>query len=76
MGTITIKIDDELKDEAYQALEALNMSPSELLHQTLVYVAQHHKLPFSDDFSQDEDEYLVEIVRQRLQDPKPIAVNL
>ena len=76
MGTITIRVDDSLKSEAYQALEDLNITPSELLRQTLEYVAQNHKLPFTPVLLNDEDLDLLETVRERLKDPRPVAVSL
>jgi len=76
MGTITIRVDDNLKSEAYQALEDLNITPSELLRQTLEYVAQNHRLPFKPVLLNYEDIDLLETVRARLNDPKPVAVNL
>ena len=76
MGTITIRVDDNLKSEAQQALEDLNITPSELLRQTLEYVAQNHKLPFKPVLLNDEDLDLLETVRERLNDPKPVVVSL
>jgi RHH-type rel operon transcriptional repressor/antitoxin RelB len=76
MGTITIRVDDSLKTEAYQALEDLNITPSELLRQTLKYVAQNHKLPFKPALLNDEDLNLLETARERLNNPKPVAVSL
>ena len=76
MGNITIRIDDRLKSQAYQALEELNITPSELLRQTLEYVAQNHKLPFKPMLLDDEDLELLEIARERLKNPKTVAVNL
>lgn len=76
MGTITIRVDDNLKIEAYQALQQLNITPSELLRQTLEYVAQNHKLPFKLVLMDDEDLKLLEIARDRLKKPQPVAVKL
>lgn len=76
MGTITIRVDDNLKVEAYQALRQLNVTPSELLRQTLEYVAQNHKLPFKTVLMDDEDLNLLEIARDRLKKPQPVAVKL
>jgi RHH-type rel operon transcriptional repressor/antitoxin RelB len=76
MGTITIRIEDNLKSKAYQALDELNMTPSELLRQTLEYVAQHNKLPFKPVLLNDEDFDLLETARERLNDPRPVAVSL
>ncbi|MEE1982844.1 type II toxin-antitoxin system RelB/DinJ family antitoxin [Shewanella xiamenensis] len=46
MGTINIRIDDELKERSFAALEKLGVSPSEALRQTLEYVATRGALPF------------------------------
>ncbi|MEE1982846.1 type II toxin-antitoxin system RelB/DinJ family antitoxin [Shewanella xiamenensis] len=45
MGTINIRIDDELKERSFAALEKLGVSPSEALRQTLEYVATRGALP-------------------------------
>mgnify|MGYP005869687241 CR=1 FL=1 len=76
MGTITIRVDDNLKTEAYQALQELDVTPSELLRQTLEYVAVNHALPFKSVLLSDEDETLLQIARKRLKAPQPVAVTL
>lgn len=76
MGTITIRVDDDLKSEAYVALQELNVTPSELLRQTLAYVAQHHKLPFKPVLLNDDDLILLETARERLKNPQSIPVSL
>lgn len=76
MGTITIRVDDVLKSEAYNALQELNVTPSELLRQTLEYVAVNHSLPFKPVLLSNEDEALLKTARERLQNPQPIAVEL
>ena len=58
MGTITIRVDDNLKSEAYDALQDLNITPSELLRQTLEYVAVNHSLPFKPVLLSNEDQAL------------------
>ncbi len=40
MSTIQIRVDDELKKDAYQAFEKLNLSPSDALRLFLRYVAE------------------------------------
>jgi RHH-type rel operon transcriptional repressor/antitoxin RelB len=47
MASINIRIDDDLKARAYHELKKLGMTPSELLRQTLQYVAEHSQLPIS-----------------------------
>jgi len=76
MGTITIRVDDTLKSEAYNALQELNVTPSELLRQTLEYVAVNHSLPFKAVLLSNEDEALLQTARERLQNPQPIAIKL
>jgi RHH-type rel operon transcriptional repressor/antitoxin RelB len=46
MGTINLRIDDDLKTRSYAVLEKLGVTPSELLRQTLEYVASQERLPF------------------------------
>ena len=76
MGTITIRVDDKLKSEAYDALQDLNITPSELLRQTLEYVAVNHSLPFKPVLLSNGDQVLLQTSRERLKNPQPIAVEL
>ncbi|KAA8733897.1 MULTISPECIES: type II toxin-antitoxin system RelB/DinJ family antitoxin [Acinetobacter] len=77
MATINIRIEDELKERAYAALDKLGITPSDLLRQTLQYVADQEKLPFKTLVVSDEDAELLEIVKQRLATPqKGIKVSL
>ena len=71
MGNINIRIDDDLKERSYAVLEKLGVTPSELLRQTLEYVAQSGKLPFKQVLLTEEDAELVAIVKRRLEDPQP-----
>lgn len=48
MSTIQIRVDEELKRNAYHAFEKLNLSPSDALRLFLRYVAEHEKLPFAE----------------------------
>ncbi len=77
MGTINIRVDDELKTRSYAALEKLGVTPSELLRQTLEYVATRGTLPFKPVLLTDEDEALISLVKERLASPqKGIEVSL
>ncbi|MGM7914763.1 MULTISPECIES: type II toxin-antitoxin system RelB/DinJ family antitoxin [Yersinia] len=76
MGNINIRIDDDLKDRSYAVLEKLGVTPSDLLRQTLEYVAQSGKLPFKSVLLTDEDQALVAVVRKRLANPQPVRVSL
>jgi RHH-type rel operon transcriptional repressor/antitoxin RelB len=76
MGNINIRVDDNLKARSFETLDALGVSPSELLRQTLEYVVTHQKLPFKTLLISQEDEELIALVNQRLQSPQPIKVSL
>lgn len=77
MGTINIRIDDELKERAFAALEKLGVSPSEALRQTLEYVATRGTLPFKPVLLTADDEALITLVKERLANPrKGIEVSL
>ncbi|AVT59208.1 MULTISPECIES: type II toxin-antitoxin system RelB/DinJ family antitoxin [Pectobacterium] len=76
MGSINLRIDDDLKTRSYAALEKLGVTPSEALRLTLEYIAENERLPFKQALLSDEDAELVEIVRERLRNPKPVRVTL
>lgn len=81
MSTIQIRVDEELKKNAYQTFEKLNLSPSDALRLFLRYVAENEKLPFSEVSvmvsEEDEDADILEVVRERLKNPaRRIKVNL
>ena len=74
MGSINLRIDDELK--ARSALEKMGVTPSEALRLMLEYIADNERLPFKQTLLSDEDAELVEIVKERLRNPKPVRVTL
>lgn len=77
MGTINIRIDDDLKARAYAVLDQLGVTPSELLRQTLEYVAAQQRLPFRPVVLTDDDSELLAIARERLANPQQgIRVSL
>ncbi len=76
MGTITIRVSDELKTESYSAIQKLGITPSELLRQTLQYVADNQKLPFKSTLLNSEDEELLKVARERLASPDPVDVDI
>lgn len=78
---LEIRVDEELKKNAWQVFEKLNLSPSEALRLFLRYVAENEKLPFSEVSvvvsDNDEDEDILNIVRERLKNPaRRIRVNI
>ena len=66
MGSINLRIDDELKARSYAALEKMGVTPSEALRLMLEYIADNERLPFKQTLLSDEDAELVEIVKERL----------
>lgn len=76
MGSINLRIDDELKMRSFAALSKLGVTPSEALRQMLEYVAENGRLPFKQTLLSDDDAELIEIVRERLRKPKPVRVEL
>ncbi|GKW09908.1 type II toxin-antitoxin system RelB/DinJ family antitoxin [Pectobacterium sp. IFB5596] len=76
MGNVTFRIDDDLKRRSYAALKKLGITPSEALRITLEYIAENERLPFKQKLLNDEDVELVEAVRERLRNPKPVRVTL
>ncbi|MFM5861603.1 type II toxin-antitoxin system RelB/DinJ family antitoxin [Aeromonas veronii] len=77
MGTINLRIDDDLKNRSYAVLSRLGVTPSELLRQTLEYVANQERLPFKATLVTEDEVALLAIVRERLANPqKGIKVSL
>ena len=76
MGTINLRIDDTLKEASFSELEKLGITPSELLRQTLEYVATHKKLPFKKTYLSDDDSELLAVARKRLNDPQTVKISL
>ena len=76
MATINLRIDDELKARAFEELKKLGVTPSELLRQTLQYVADSGELPFKNVLLTEEDAELLAIARERLREPQRVKVAL
>ncbi|WP_224653378.1 type II toxin-antitoxin system RelB/DinJ family antitoxin [Pectobacterium versatile] len=76
MGNVTFRIDDDLKRRSYAALKKLGITPSEALRLTLEYVAKNERFPFKQKLLNDDDVKLVEVVRERLRNPKPVRMTL
>ncbi len=76
MASINIRIYDELKTRAYHELEKFGVTPSELLRQTLQYVAERGQLPFRPVLMTEEDEALIASVRERLEAPQRVKAAL
>ncbi|TNH80964.1 type II toxin-antitoxin system RelB/DinJ family antitoxin [Aeromonas sobria] len=77
MGSINLRIDDDLKARSYAVLDKLGVTPSELLRQTLEYVANQERLPFRTTVITDDEAALLATVRERLANPQTgIRVSL
>ena len=76
MASITLPIDDDLMARAYKELERLGVTPSELIHQVLQYVAEQGKLPFELAQIADEDKDLIATVNERLTSPQRMKMTL
>lgn len=76
MASINVRIDDDLKARAYLELERLGVTPSELMRQTLQYVAERGQLPFKPVLMTEDDEALLATVRERLASPQRVRVSI
>lgn len=81
ISTIQIRIDDELKKNAYHPFKNLNLFPSYALRLFFRYVAENEKLPFAEVSVMvseiDEGADVLVAVRERLKNPaRRIRVNL
>ncbi len=76
MASINIRISDDLKKQAYVELEKLGVTPSDLIRQTLQYVAEKRQLPFESFVEETEDSALLNTVRERLANPQRVRVSL
>ena len=77
MSTVSVRVDERLKREAYDALEKLGVRPADYIRQALQYVAVENKLPFHPVLLSEEDKALLEVAKERLAHPqKGIKANL
>lgn len=76
MPSINVRVDEDLKVRSYAQLEKLGVTPSELLRQTLQYVAESGQLPFSNQLLTPEESELLATARARLQAPQRVKVRL
>lgn len=71
MSAVTFRVDDALKSAAVAKLSAHGLSLSDVLRDTLAYIAETGQPPVKRRLVTDEDARLIEIVRVRLADPAP-----
>lgn len=76
MAFINIRIDDDLKERSFAELKKLGVTPSELMCQTLQYVAERGKLPFKTTLRGKKDVALIAVVSERLALTQRVKVSL
>lgn len=70
MATLNVRLDDDLKQQAYDVLERLNISPSEAIRLYFQYIADNQRLPVKSVVITDEEQALLDTVRHRLANPQ------
>ncbi|MFU0921565.1 type II toxin-antitoxin system RelB/DinJ family antitoxin [Kluyvera sichuanensis] len=77
MATLNVRLDDNLKKEAYAVLEKLDITPTEAVRLLFQYVAENGRMPVKTVTISDSEEALLQNVRERLANPeKGIKVSL
>lgn len=79
MSTIQFRVEDRLKQQAYQAFEELDITPSDAMRLLLQYVAENRRLPFVNVMiaDVDNDDDIIAIAKERLLNPsKRIRINI
>lgn len=77
MATLNVRLDDNLKKEAYAVLEKLDITPTEAVRLLFQYVAENGRMPVKTAIISDSEEALLQTVRERLTNPeKGIKVSL
>lgn len=70
MATLNVRLDDNLKQQAYAVLADLNISPSEAIRLYFQYISDHRRLPIKQAVIDDEDAELIRIAKHRLENPQ------
>ena len=70
MATVNVRLDDDLKQQAYQVLADLNISPSEAIRVYFQYIADNRSLPIKQVVVTDEEDELIRVARQRIANPQ------
>ncbi|MDD6911178.1 type II toxin-antitoxin system RelB/DinJ family antitoxin [Actinobacillus minor] len=72
MSNLNIRIDDMVKQQAFEAFDNLGISPSDAIRSFLAYVAETGRMPIKQIIVSDEDAELYELVKKRLNEPEKI----
>ncbi len=72
MSNLNIRIDEVVKQQAFEAFDNLGISPSDAIRSFLAYVAETGRMPIKQIIVSDEDADLYALVKQRLNEPEKI----
>ncbi|HGO5824103.1 TPA: type II toxin-antitoxin system RelB/DinJ family antitoxin [Mannheimia haemolytica] len=72
MANLNIRIDDNVKQQAFLAFDNLGITPSDAIRSFLTYVADTGKMPIKQIIVSDEDAELYHIVKKRLAEPEKV----
>lgn len=70
MATLNVRLDDNLKQQAYAVLADLNISPSEAIRLYFQYITDNRRLPIKQAVITEEEDELIRIARQRIANPQ------
>ena len=70
LATLNVRLDDNLKKEAYAVLEKLDITPTEAVRLLFQYVAENGRMPVKTVTISDSEEALLQSVRERLATPE------
>lgn len=76
MAVVKFRVDDDLKARAFERLEGLGVTPSELVRELLRYVAERGELPLELEPVVLAEEGFLATVCERLARPRLIKVLL
>lgn len=71
LAQVNIKINSNLKENAYAALKQLGTNPSDFFREMLEYVVREKKLPIKKVILSDEDEELLALAKEALASDEP-----
>ncbi|ACV76422.1 addiction module antitoxin, RelB/DinJ family (plasmid) [Zymomonas mobilis subsp. mobilis NCIMB 11163] len=72
MSQISLRVDRNLKEAAYDQLKNLGVTPSDFFRDMLEYVVRENKLPVRRELISDEDADLLAMVKRRLKQPEKL----
>lgn len=72
MSQISLRVDRNLKEAAYDQLKNLGVTPSDFFRDMLEYVVRENKLPIRRELISDEDADLLAMVKLRLKQPEKL----